>query len=667
MSELHELAERAGLQIEWRDAAGRHQRTGDDALRNVLSALGYPAEQERDIVESLDRCRSESHGADFVTGDSRQPVDLPGGAGEPGEAELELENGSARAVQIERAGEGLRLQPIDEIGYHRLHIGGRTIGLAIAPHTCFGIAEAIGDRRAWGAAVQVPSLCDGGGRAFGDFGSVARAASAFAARGADALAISPAHALFPADPARFSPYGPSSRAFLNILFGDPALVGQPLAESRSGDLIDWQNAIPHRLAALRAAFKATRSALADRIAAFRAEGGETLELHARFDALHAHFFDSGAGGWQGWPEDFQDARGVSVQRFAAEHRDEIEFYVFAQWLASESLGAAQHAATDAGMKIGLISDLAVGLDPGGSHGWSRGDELLQGLSVGAPPDPLGPHGQDWGLTTFSPAALRANAFEPLIATLRANIDLCGGIRIDHALGLNRLWVIPHGGSAADGAYLRYPLEDILRVLALESRRARAVVIGEDLGTVPPGLRDKLEEREVLGMRVLWFEREEGGRYIPPARWQRHAVAMTGTHDLFTVAGWWSGRDIDWARQLGRGDPGKSEEQDRAQRTDERRELWSALRQSGSAEGDPPPPEEPARAVDAATEHVASTPSLLALYPFEDVLGLREQPNLPGTTDEHPNWRRRMPAETAELLEDEQVARRIDGINARRRS
>ncbi len=214
--------------------------------------------------------------------------------------------------------------------------------------------------------------------------------------------------------------------------------------------------------------------------------------------------------------DFHDARGGAVRRFAAEHGDEVEFYVFAQWLASESLGAAQRAATDAGMKIGLISDLAVGLDPGGSHGWSKGDELLQGLSVGAPPDPLGPHGQDWGLTTFSPAALRANAFEPLIATLRANIDLCGGIRIDHALGLNRLWVIPHGGSAADGAYLRYPLGDMLRVLAIESRRARAVVIGEDLGTIPDGLREKLEEREVLGMRVLWFEREDGGATSRPS-------------------------------------------------------------------------------------------------------------------------------------------------------
>ncbi len=666
MSPLHELAAEAGLQIDWRDAAGRHQRTGDEAVRRVLGALEYPAESEREVEESLGRCREERQRTSFVTGDSGRALVLPQAAGGPGEAELELEDGTLRPVRIDRSGEAPILPPVEEIGYHRLHAGGRTIGLAIAPASCFGIRDAIGDRRAWGAAVQVPSLRDGGGRAFGDFGSVAQAASAFAARGADALAISPAHALFPADPDRFSPYGPSSRAFLNILFGDPALVGQPLGEAAGDELIDWQQAIPHRLATLRQAFAAVPEAAADRLAQYRAETGEALELHAIFDALHAHFFDSGARGWQGWPEEFHDPRGDAVRRFAVEHRDDIAFYAFGQWLARESLYAAQRAATEAGMQVGLVSDLAVGMDPGGSHGWSKREELLQGLSVGAPPDPLGPHGQDWGLTTFSPAALRTKGFEPLIATLRANIDLCGGIRIDHALGLNRLWVIPHGGSAADGAYLRYPLDDMLRILALESRRARAVVIGEDLGTIPDGLREKLEEREVLGMRVLWFEREDGGGYIPPARWQSQAVAMTGTHDLFTVAGWWSGRDLDWAWQLGRGDEHSSEAQDRARRAEERGELWSAMRRSGSAEGDPPPPEEPARAVDAATAHVAATPSRLALYPMEDVIGLREQPNLPGTTDEHPNWRRRMPAETPVLLEDGPVSRRVAVIDERRR-
>ena len=661
MTELHRLAEQVGLQMDWQDAAGRHQRTGDDALRRVLGALGYPAETERDVEESLARCACAP--TNFITGDCGKPIELPQDL--PDSGELEMEDGTSRRVSFQRVDGRVLMSGVSESGYHRLHVNGQEIGLAIAPTTCFGIEEATGGRRAWGVAAQVPSLRNGTQRSFGDFASVANTAQKLAARGADALAISPVHALFPADPSRYSPYGPSSRAFLNVLFGDPALVGQPLSEPDSGELIDWEAAIPRRMAELRKTFDATGEAIADRIQSFRAEGGEALVKHATFDALYAHFSGTGARGWQGWPREFHDPDGEAVKRFAADHADDIEFYVFAQWLAAQSLDAAQKAAIDGGMSIGLISDLAVGLDSGGSHAWSKPGELLEGLSVGAPPDPLGPHGQDWGLTTFSPAALRAHAFEPLIATLRANIDLCGGIRIDHALGLNRLWVIPHGGSAADGAYLRYPIEDMLRIIALESQRARAVVIGEDLGTVPEGLRGKLEDRDILGMRVLWFEREHGGGYIPPDRWQRKAVAMTGTHDLFTVAGWWSERDIDWAWKLGRASPDSTEAADRENRAREREGLWSALRASGSAEGEPPPGDEPRRAVDAATEHVATAPSMLALYPLEDVVGLREQPNLPGTMHEHPNWRRRMPEETGALLEREDVSQRVEAIARKR--
>ncbi len=664
MSPLHRLAKDAGLQIDWQDAAGRPQRTGDDALRRVLRELGFPAETERQIQQGIARCAAEQSDARFFTETCGEPLLLPFENADA--AELELESGSTRRVLLEKTSDGLRMPPIMEPGYHRLHVDGCQIGLAIAPATCFGISEATGGQRAWGVAVQVPSLRDETPRAFGDFASVANAAQEFAARGADALAISPVHALFPGDPTRYSPYGPSSRTFLNILFADPAFLGVTLSETAGGELLDWENAIPHRIAALRHAFATTREALRDQLAAYRGEGGEALVKHATFDALYAHFSATGARGWQGWPRQFHDADSPAVRRFASEFGEEVDFYIFAQWLAEQSLEAAQQAAKDGGMRVGLISDLAVGLDSGGSHAWSKPDELLEGLSVGAPPDPLGPHGQDWGLTTFSPAALRANAFEPLIATLRANIGLCGGIRIDHALGLNRLWVIPRGGSAADGAYLRYPLEDMLRILSLESHRARAVVIGEDLGTVPEGLRSKLEERDVLGMRILWFEREQGHGYIPPERWQRQAVAMTGTHDLATVAGWWSGRDIDWAWQLGRESLESSEAADHETREEERAQLWCAMQSSGSTEGDPPPPDEPRRAVDAATAHIAATPSALALYPMEDIVGLREQPNLPGTVDEHPNWRRRMPEPTGALLDREDVSDRIAKIDRTRK-
>ena len=353
-----------------------------------------------------------------------------------------------------------------------------------------------------------------------------------------------------------------------------------------------------------------------------------------------------------------------MQRFAAEHRDEVDFHIFLQWLAKEGLAAAQAAAIEAGMAIGLIADLAVGMDGGGSHGWSRPQDLLTGLSIGAPPDPLGPDGQDWGITSFSPQALFREGFDPFIATLRAAIDHAGGIRIDHALGLARLWVIPHGCSSAEGAYLTYPLDDMLRVLAIESHRAKAIVIGEDLGTVPDGLRPKLEEKTVLGMRVLWFERDEAGDFTPPAKWDAEAAALTGTHDLATIAGWWQGRDLDWNEKLDRG--GDVPAMARADRRKDRRRLWSAFGKAGLVAPYEAVPETPGPVIDAALGYVGRTPCALALAPIEDVAGLVEQPNLPGTIDTHPNWRRRMPDTTDALLGREDVAARLATFDTARK-
>ena len=577
-----------------------------------------------------------------------------------------LEDETSRRMTIERTPDGLRLPAIDAIGYHRLKLPTGEIRIAVAPPRCFGIADAAPERRLWGPAVQVPALRDDRALGFGDFGTLATSARAFAKAGADALAISPTHALYPADPARFSPYAPSSRLFHNILFGDPSLIGQPAPPSPGADaaLIDWANAIPARMAALRAAFAAQSAGIADQVSEYRARRGAELDRHATFDALHAHFFAGGASGWQDWLSEYHDPESDAVQRFAAEYREEVDFFIFAQWLAETSLDAAQTAAKDAGMAIGLIADIAVGMDAGGSHAWSRPDDLLTGLSIGAPPDLLGPEGQNWGITGFSPTALRRTGFDAFIATLRAALDHAGGIRIDHALGLSRLWVVPDGASSADGAYLTMPLDDMLRILAIESHRSRAIVIGEDLGTVPEGLRPKLEARQVLGMRVLWFERDEEGDFTPPADWDEQAVAMTGTHDLATVAGWWRGRDIDWNERLGRT---ASEAADRADRADDRDRLWSALEASGAAEGDQPGADEPAPVVDAALAHVGGTPCALAILPLEDVLGLVEQPNLPGTIDEHPNWRRRMPGATAALLAEPPVAARIERLEKARTS
>ena len=636
MSDLHDLAAAAGLQVDWTDASGQAKRVADDALADVLTALG---------IDSPDRLRAEQQAAraTFVSGEQGEPIALPGG----GRGRLHLASGGA--IEVDGT-----IPPIDEPGYHHLHLDDRTMTVAVAPPRCFTVADAAPGRRLWGPAVQIAALRDARNTAFGDFAALARAATAFAEAGADLMGISPVHALFPADPGRYSPYAPSSRLFLNILYADPGLVGHPVGHEDAPALIDWANAIPQRIAALRAAFDARTDAISDAVARFAEQGGDELVRHARFDALHAHFLREGAHGWQDWPAPYHDPAGDAVAAFAREHADDVIFHLFCQWLADRSLAEAQGAAKDAGMALGLVADLAVGMDAGGSHAWSRPNDLITGLSVGAPPDLLGPEGQNWGIAGFSPLGLARSAFEPFVATIRAALRHAGGIRIDHAMGLQRLWVVPDGKSAADGAYLSYPVDDMLRILAIESRAASAIVIGEDLGTVPKGFRPQLDRRHILGMRVMPFE-ADGARLKPPASYAPAAAVMTGTHDLPTIAGWWQGRDIEVKEEAGVFAGSRDE------RARDRAGWWQSFVAAGVATGDEPAPDDPAPVVTAALRFVGETPCEAAVIPLEDLAGLVEQPNLPGTTTEHPNWRRRMPADTAAMLGDAATAANIAAL------
>ena len=316
------------------------------------------------------------------------------------------------------------------------------------------------------------------------------------------------------------------------------------------------------------------------------------------------------------------------------------------------------------MPIGLIADLAVGADSGGSHCWSRQEETLIGLTVGAPPDLLAPKGQNWGLAAFSPRGLVKNGFGAYLEMLRAAMRHAGGVRIDHAMGLARLWVVPEGAESSEGAYLHFPLQDMLRLIALESSRHRAIVLGEDLGTVPEGFQDALQAAAVLGMRVLWFERNEHG-FTPPRTWSRGAAAMTSTHDLATVAGWWTGRDLEWRSRLDLMGDEANVRREHDERTRDRGLLWAAFRESGAAQEEPPAPEHPMPAVDAAVRHMGTAACDLVMLPVEDALGSVEQPNLPGTLDQHPNWRRRLPGFADDLLDRPDVIGRLDALDRAR--
>lgn len=652
---LRQHAVAAGLLPEWTDVHGRTQRVAPPTLQALLDALGPTATPDPDRLPRL-----------LIAGDNG--VALPGA--KPGHRWRVTFEGGETAEGL--VGEGWRgeawLPPVPRYGYHRLELDDAHTTLAVAPPRCVTLPAT--EARPWGLAVQIASLRRRGDLGIGDYGGVAAIAPAAARQGAAALAVSPAHALYAADPDKLSPYAPSSRLFLNTLFADPSLVlGDGFVETASDDaaLIDWAPAARAKHARLRQAFDV---AMGDpRFTRFRSDAGPALEQHARFEALHAHFLaaNSAHWHWRDWPEVFRTPDSPGVERFAREHPEAIAFHAFCQWLADASRGAAQQAAREAGMAIGLIADLAVGTEDGGSHAWSRQAEIIPGATVGAPPDLWGPRGQDWGLTAFSPSGLRASGYRGFLELLRAAMRQAGGIRIDHAMGLARLWMVPRGASAAEGAYLTYPLEDLLRLLALESVRHHCIVTGEDLGTVPDGFRERLAAAGILGMRVLWFEEDGVGGFSAPRSWPQASVALTTTHDLPTVAGWWRGGDIDWRERLSLYTDAERPAADRAQRAEQRDALWRAMLESGAATADPPPPDQPDAAVDAAVAHLGTAGSALAILPIEDALGLVEQPNLPGTVDGHPNWRRRLPGEAATLADRPEVARRLQALDQARRA
>ncbi|MCX7512192.1 4-alpha-glucanotransferase [Frateuria sp. STR12] len=678
-SRLAALAEQAGVDVHWRDANDRPQQVAPPTVRAVLEQLGVACASEDDIDASLERLRRERESTQLprlLVADAGKPVPLTP-ALEPRRYRIEDEQGRLVHEGIVAADERALRAP-EASGYYRLLLGEDSCTLAVAPQRAFGVADLADASRPWGVAVQLASLRRPGDGGIGDFTALEQCARAAAAHGADALAISPVHALFAAAPERYSPYAPSSRLFLNALYVDPARVGgaaalrtvtdahnlrQEMAELEWLDLIDWPRTARARMTLLRTLFEWSLgdSKLTGELKAFRREQGEALERHARFEALQVHFRAHDVpGGWQAWPAEYHDPASPEVATFAREHSREVAFHAFLQWLATRGLDDAQKTARASGMAIGLISDLAVGTDPGGSQAWSHQGELLHGLSVGAPPDLLNRNGQDWGLTTFSPAGLKRSGYAGYLAMLRTAMAHAGGVRIDHVLGLKRLWLVPHGFGATEGAYVRYPFENMLRLLAIESHRNRAVVIGEDLGTVPADFRQRIAGEGVLGIRVLWFERAADLGFVAPRHWSSDAMATTSTHDVATVAGWWSGRDIEWRARAGLAEPGVDEI---AERAVDRDRLWRAMCASGAAaeaggtpeENHPPSPDEVMPVAIAAAGHVARAPAPLVIIPAEDLLALSEQPNLPGPTDAlHPNWRRRLP-ETSSLLFEGPVA------------
>lgn len=610
MNALHALADAAGLCRHWDDVAGVPRNVADADLRAILQAMDLPAATASQCRDSYARLAERAALAPLSTAQVGGRVHLPGLATRC----LRMVHEDGEAADLDVDAQGFARVP-ERCGDWQFEHAGAVHALAVAPVRCFGVADALGapQPRAWGVGVQVYATRHAHDAGLGDAEGVADWVRRVAAAGGDALALSPVHAARPTDGVR-SPYSPSDRRFLEPTYAAPSLVLgpefvhaacaqlDPAARCDDAALIDWPAAIDARWQRLRALHEA-RDRLPEPLRAdlahFRTCGGDALAAFARHAAR-----DHGDGD-------------------AGLHR-------FSQWLAARSWSNVQRQAHDRGMGIGLIADIAVGFDPGGAEAAAWPDAVLTGLELGAPPDAFNAAGQCWGVAGFDAAGLRCSGYAPFRALLQATMRDRGGVRIDHILGLLRLWLVPRGAPSASGAYLRYPLDDLLNLVALESWRQRCIVIGEDLGVVPPGLRETLSQRGVMGIDVLAFTRDADGAFLPPQRWRRDAVATTTTHDLPTLAGWSRGRDLEWRAHLGEMDAATLQAAQRARSADVAA-LDAACRDVTGATG-------PA----AWMAFAAGSPSPLALLPAEDALGLVEQPNLPGTVDTHPNWRRRLP-------------------------
>lgn len=611
-TELADLAAQAGIALRYSDVTQTMRETPPETLSAVLEAMGIDASTPGDIRDSAAR----------LTATNSRP--LPTWVVvEAGKAAHVTAPETAWQIQMEGGqdcgGTGGTPLPALPAGYHRLIVAGQETLLLAAPPRLPAPAKD------WGVTLPLYGLrpADRGG--FGDYGDLRAAVLGLGRAGASFVGINPVHAGFPRDPKAFSPYMPSSRQRLNT-----AHIALPGIEGRTGPLIDYENDLPAKHAALAAAFAEGGDAARAEAEAF---AGDDSSLW-RF-ATHQALSDRFGAYWTDWPVPFQDHRSAEVAAFATENRDQLLFHVWCQMRAAEQLDAVRDAAHTADMAHGLYLDLAVGTHPAGAETWADGSVFARKVSLGAPPDGFSPDGQTWGLAPFNPVALANSGFQVFIDTLRAQFRFARLLRIDHVLGFERAFWVP--GDGLPGAYVTMPKAAMLAITRIEASRAGATVIGEDLGNVPDGLRADLAKSGILGCRVALFERKPGEElaFRGPHEIDEDSLTSFSTHDLPTWRGWRKGRDIDWWQQIGHM-TSDAADRARAGRQDERTAFDAA---AGTEDGK----------TRSLNRYLRDSTARLVAVQLEDLLELEEQANLPGTVTEHPNWRRRVPV-AADRLE-----------------
>ncbi|QGG10603.1 4-alpha-glucanotransferase [Enterobacter cancerogenus] len=683
---LDSAAQAAGISLSYINAHGKPQSIGAETKRRLLDAMhNTGAKASASPVPNVK----------VFTAGKKMSLTVEG----HGEFSWQLTT-EAGQVHTGHATGGKRFTLPAKLpeGYHTLTLTQNDKPFAcrviVAPKRCYEPQALVEGKKLWGACVQLYTLRSDSNWGIGDFGDLKKMLSSVGERGGAFIGLNPIHALYPANPESASPYSPSSRRWLNVIYIDVNALDdfknskeaqawwrlettqQMLKQARDAEWVDYSAVTSLKMAALRLAWKGFAKRDDEQMAAFRqfvAREGESLYWQAAFDALHAYQVkeDEMRWGWPVWPKAYQRVDTPEVKAFCKKYADEVDFYLWLQWLAYSQFAACWQVSQGYNMPIGLYRDLAVGVAEGGAETWCDRELYCLKASVGAPPDILGPLGQNWGLPPMDPHVMAARAYQPFIDLLRANMQNCGALRIDHVMSVLRLWWIPYGETADHGAYVQYPVDDLLSILALESKRHQCMVIGEDLGTVPVEIVSKLRDSGVYSYKVLYFESDHEKTFRAPKAYPEQSMAVATTHDLPTLRGYWESGDLTLGKTLGLYPDevvlrGLYQDRELAKQG-----LLDALHKHGCL---------PKRAGHKASlmamtstlnrglqRYIAdSNSALLGLQP-EDWIDMAEPVNIPGTSYQYKNWRRKLSVGLEAMFTDDGVNRLIKDLDKRRRA
>ncbi|UTV30238.1 4-alpha-glucanotransferase [Photobacterium atrarenae] len=690
---LKQVADMVGIADSYVSAWGDEAKVDSETIRRLLAALGYDTKSDEALLESANKKQRPDVLAPVKVIRSGEPMHIAMYLGLSARISdfswrLETEQGEvmegwlqSQLISDDREDGGPLVFALpSELawGYHKLEVYRKRrkspfeMTLIVTPQSCYKQEALLNDKKLWGTSVQLYSIRTNHNWGIGDFGDLKQLVADVAARGGDFVGLNPIHSLFPANPEGASPYSPSSRRWLNLMYIDVSsvpefgqcdaaqqLVGsqefqQRLTEARDANWVNYSEVSCLKMAVLPMLFETFQArhleqntARAQQFLEFVERGGESLLHQAAFDALHAHLKqdDEHVWGWPVFPEAYRHFDNPAVQTFIKQHGKDVQLYMYLQWVADTQLAEVNELAEEKGMVIGLYRDLAVGVCDSGAETWADHGALCQDVSVGAPPDILGPLGQNWGLPPLNPEVLKETAYEPFVQLLRANMRSCGALRIDHVLGLLRLWWIPKGEGAKDGAYIYYPVEDMMAILALESHRHQCTVIGEDLGTVPDEIVDKLATAGIHSYKVFFFETAEDGGFYSPEHYPQQSMAALCTHDMPTLRGFWHCDDLKMGKELGLY-PDEAQLQGLFDgRAESKQKIldslaWHGYLPEGVGHDAAYVPMD--RYLSEGMQlHLAAGGSALLSLQLEDWLEMDQPVNIPGTVDEYPNWRRKL--------------------------